>query len=453
MEIDIQYFNDRTVRTTEQIKAVAQEAKSTFVLICTGSTVPPIEEMTLRRMETIAESTGAVMIYSDHRTTADNGTTELQRCLDYTPGSVRDDFYFGPLMLIRTDALLRATTQMDADYTAAGIYDLRLRLSRIGHICHIPEPLYTIPLEDKRKSGERQFDYVDPRNRESQIEMERAFTSHLKAIGAYLTPVFKTPDYGENWPVTASVIIPVRNRKATICDAVHSALSQQCSFSFNVIVVDNHSSDGTTELLRDIKDPRLIHVIPPEENMGIGGCWNKALNHEKCGKFAVQLDSDDLYSSTGTLQAIIDTFKAEQCGAVIGSYSLTDITLQPLPPGIIDHREWSDSNGRNNALRINGLGAPRAFATAIARMYPMPDVSYGEDYAMCLRICREYRIGRIYDVLYLCRRWEGNTDAALTRDAENRNNAYKDFIRATELRARIAMNATNRKAVNHGRKH
>lgn len=437
---------DRTgVCATATLKEIAEKATCAYTLICTGLIMPQITDKQLNRWGQIAEDSGAAMLYADHWLTLEDGSTRVQRCIDYQPGSLRDDFKFGSLVLVRTDMLRRAMSQADTDYHAAGMYDLRLRLSRMGSIWHINEPLYLVPLTDKRNSGERQFDYVDPRNRESQKEMEQAVTAHLKAIGAYLEPQCERADYGERWPVEASVIIPVRNREKTIADAVKSALSQECEFDYNVIVVDNHSTDGTAQTLASIKSERLIVLTPTETFHGIGGCWNMAMHHEMCGKFAVQLDSDDLYASPHTLQKIVNEFHCHDCGAVIGSYSLTDFSLNPLPPGLIDHKEWTDSNGRNNALRINGLGAPRAFATAIARRCPMPDVSYGEDYAMCLRISRQYRIGRIYESLYLCRRWEGNTDAALSPEAENRNNHYKDSLRTTELRARIALNASKKK--------
>lgn len=441
----IELIDKTGICSTATLKKIAQEATCAYTLICTGQIMPQISGEQLNRWVQVANDTGAAMLYADHWLTLENGTTKLQRCIDYQSGSLRDDFKFGPLVLVRTEMLRRAMNQTDADYKAAGMYDLRLRLSRMGAIWHINEPLYVVPLTDNRKSGERQFDYVAPRNRESQIEMEQAVTAHLKAVGAYLEPKWERADYGERWPTEASVIIPVRNRERTIADAVKSALSQKCDFDFNVIVVNNHSTDGTAEALASIKSERLIVLTPADPFHGIGGCWNIALQNEMCGKFAVQLDSDDLYASPHTLQKIVDEFHCLDCGAVIGSYSLTDFSLNPLPPGLIEHKEWTDANGRNNALRINGLGAPRAFATAIARRCPMPDVSYGEDYAMCLRISRQYRIGRIYESLYLCRRWEGNTDASLSPEAENYNNHYKDSLRTAELRARIALNASIKK--------
>jgi glycosyltransferase involved in cell wall biosynthesis len=232
----------------------------------------------------------------------------------------------------------------------------------------------------------------------------------------------------------ASVIIPVRNRVRTIEDAVRSALDQETNFKYNVIVVDNHSTDGTTDILNHFHhNERLVHIIPERDDLGIGGCWDLAINHPKCGRFAVQLDSDDLYSGPDTLQKIVDKFYEEQCGMVIGSYRMTDFQLNTLPPGVIDHKEWTDENGHNNALRVNGLGAPRAFYTPLLRSIGMPNVSYGEDYAVGLAISRNYHIGRIYEPVYLCRRWEGNSDSSLSIEKLNANNTYKDSIRTREF--------------------
>jgi glycosyltransferase involved in cell wall biosynthesis len=327
---------------------------------------------------------------------------------------------------------------MESDRQWGALYDLRLRMK---NIVHINEYLYTEIENDLRKSGEKQFDYVDPKNRAVQIEMEEICTEHLKRIGAYLEPNFKEPEAsGESFPVTATVVIPVFNRIRTVRDAVESALAQVCEFPFNIIVVDNHSTDGTTELLAEMaaKDTRLIHVVPVKHDLGIGGCWNLAVHHEMCGEFAVQLDSDDVYSGPDTLTKIVNAFREQKCAMVVGTYQMTDFQMNPIPPGIIDHREWTETNGRNNALRINGLGAPRAFWTPLLRKLNLPNTSYGEDYALGLRISREYRIGRIYDVLYCCRRWDGNSDAALDIDKVNANNLYKDRIRTWELAARIS---------------
>ena len=330
---------------------------------------------------------------------------------------------------------------MSEEYQWGALYDLRLRMK---NIVHVNEYLYTEVETDNRKSGEKQFDYVDPKNRQVQVEMEKICTEHLKRIGAWLPPVFKDVSFtAQTFPVTASVIIPVFNRVRTVKDAVESALAQQCDFPYNVIVVDNHSSDGTTQLLADMaaKDSRVVHIIPAKYDLGIGGCWNLAVHSEQCGQFAIQLDSDDLYSGPDTLSKIVNAFHEQKCAMVVGTYQMTDFNMNPIPPGVIDHREWTEENGRNNALRINGLGAPRAFWTPLLRTINLPNTSYGEDYALGLRISREYRIGRIYDVLYCCRRWEGNSDAALDIEKVNANNLYKDRIRTWELDARLRMRA------------
>lgn len=396
----------------------------------------------LPRMSQVAADSGASMVYSDYRVTTRDNATKPVPVIDWFKGSLRDDFDFGPLFLVDAAKLREACSMIRCDYRYAGMYAVRLALSRIGGIVHIPETLYTAVETDTRKSGEKQFDYVDPRNRVRQIEMEEACTAHLKAIGAYLVPEFAEVDYSGDFPVEASVIIPVRNRVATIADAVESALSQATDFSYNVIVVDNHSTDGTTPLLRELeaRHTNLNVIVPNFSNLGIGGCWNEGINSAHCGRFAVQLDSDDLYKDNSALQRIVNKFHDINCGMVIGSYELTDFNLNPIPPGLIDHREWTDDNGRNNALRINGLGAPRAFVTNLLRELRVPNTSYGEDYALGLAISRNYRIGRIYDSLYLCRRWEGNSDSNLDITRSNANNLYKDRLRTWEVEARIAKN-------------
>lgn len=390
------------------------------------------------RMCQILKVTEAPFVYSDY---IEDG--ELRRVIPWQEGSLRDDFDFGKMVMVRTDVMEKALKESCHEYEAAGWYDLWLRLSCYGAPAYCPEPLYYVGKGDSMTTEETHFAYVAPKNRASQLEMESAATEHLKRIEAYISPDNrdKVNVSDGKFPIGASVIIPVRNRRRTIADAVNSALSQNTDFPYNVIVVDNRSDDGTSEILTELAktDPRL-HVIStvdlPYPSIGIGGCWNIAINSEWCGRFAVQLDSDDLYSTTETLQTIIDKFHAENCAMVIGSYTLTDIDRNILPPGLIDHAEWTDDNGANNALRINGLGAPRAFYTPIARAIGFPDVCYGEDYAMGLAISRQYHIGRIYESLYLCRRWEDNTDHALSRDRINRNNYYKDSIRTLELKAR-----------------
>jgi hypothetical protein len=399
-------------------------------------------------MLSIAEDTKADMLYADHYqlVAGENGSVRKKHPLiECQKGSLRDDFDFGSVLVFRASSFRRAVKAMTEDYRWGALYDLRLRMKKI---VHINEYLYTEIETDNRKSGEKQFDYVDPKNREVQIEMEKVCTEHLKRIGAWLPPVFEEisplASLGQNtgdggFPVTASVVIPVFNRARTVKDAVESALAQKCDFPFNIIVVDNHSTDGTTKLLAEIaaKDSRVVHIIPAKYDLGIGGCWNLAVHSEHCGEFAVQLDSDDVYSGPDTLAKIVAAFHEQKCAMVVGTYQMTDFNMNPIPPGVIDHREWTEENGRNNALRINGLGAPRAFWTPLLRKLNLPNTSYGEDYALGLRISREYRIGRIYDVLYCCRRWDGNSDAALDIDKINANNLYKDRIRTWELTARM----------------
>lgn len=396
----------------------------------------------VERMLRIGEDTDATMVYSSYRTREKDGEEKAHPVIDYQPGSLRDDFDFGAVVALNTADVLAFTEDFDKDESSmldGGWYALRLRLSLGRGFVHIPEMLYSIEKKDYRKSGEKQHDYVDPRNREYQMEMENVLTQHLYEINAMVDDVRKTVDHDQGeFPVEASVIIPVRNRVRTIGDAVRSALSQTTDFPFNVIVVDNGSDDGTSELLESIDDPRLkVISLTGKEGLGIGGCWNKAIFSEYCGRFAIQLDSDDMYSGDDTLQQIVDKFYEGDYAMVIGSYSMTDFNLNPIPPGVIAHREWSDDNGPNNALRINGLGAPRAFFTPILREFPLPNVSYGEDYAAALRITREYEIGRIYEPVYCCRRWEGNSDADLSIEKVNANNSYKDFLRTTELIARL----------------
>ena len=400
----------------------------------------PIElsKASLKRFVSIANDTSASMVYSNYYQVM-NGETSVVPTIEYQLGSVRDDFNFGSLVLVRVEDVRAVDI---AEYEFATWYAIRLALSNLGELVHIDEVLYTEMEEDTRKSGEKQFDYVNPRNRAVQIEMEKAFTAYLKETGAYLEPKFKDVDFsGVAFENEASVIIPVRNRVKTVADAVRSALNQKTSFPFNVIVIDNHSTDGTTELLREIaaEDSRLVHIVPESTKLGIGGCWMEGVNNPACGKFAVQLDSDDLYDGDNVLQQIVDEFYAQNCAMLIGSYTMTNFNLEVLPPGLIDHAEWTPDNGRNNALRINGLGAPRAFFTPLLREYGVPNVSYGEDYALGLRFSREYQIGRIYNSLYLCRRWEGNSDAALAIDKVNANNFYKDKLRTIEMAARMQL--------------
>ena len=432
-----------SLRSTETLRSIADAISHKYVLIYTKDLPLEMGLFALDRIISIAEDTKADMLYADHYEVVD-GQRRKHPLIDCQTGALRDDFDFGSVLVFRTASFRKAVRAMETDYQWGALYDLRLRMKRI---VHINEYLYTEIETDTRKSGEKQFDYVDPKNRAVQIEMEQICTGHLKRIGAWLPPVFKgiAGQAGE-FPVTASVVIPVFNRVRTVKDAVESALSQQCDFPFNVIVVDNHSTDGTTELLEEIaaNDNRLVHIVPAKYDLGIGGCWNLAVHSEKCGEYAVQLDSDDVYSGPDTLTKIVNAFREQDCAMVVGTYQMTDFQMNPIPPGIIDHREWTEENGRNNALRINGLGAPRAFWTPLLRTLNLPNTSYGEDYALGLRISREYRIGRIYDVLYCCRRWEGNSDAALDIEKVNANNLYKDRIRTWELMARQSLKGVKR---------
>ena len=429
------------MESSNTVMSIAENTDADYLLLCTRMTSVRWGLYALERFLRTADDTGAVMVYSDHYSLEEGALTK-HPAIDYQAGSLRDDFDFGSLWLIKSQALLDYVAQTDrVDYQYAGLYDLRLYLSRKGEIFHLNEYLYTEAELDTRKSGEKQFDYVNPRNREVQIEMERACTAHLEKVGAIVdTNFYRQPDFDEqDFACEASVVIPVFNREKTIADAVKSALSQKTTFPYNVIVVNNHSTDSTGEILDSIDDGRLIQIVPGRTDLGIGGCWNVAVNSDHCGKFAVQLDSDDLYSSPKTLQKIVDAFHEQKAAMIIGSYRMCDFDLNTLPPGLIDHKEWTEDNGCNNALRINGLGAPRAFFTPLVRQIQFPNTSYGEDYALGLAFSRRYRIGRIYDELYLCRRWGGNSDAALSVERVNANNLYKDRLRTMELKARQQM--------------
>lgn len=429
------------VRSTVSLREIASGTKTKYTLLYQKAASCDMSEDALARMVRVADDTGALMVYADHYVVKD-GIREAHPLIDLQEGALRDDFDFGTVTLVRTEVLREFTERQSREYEYAALYAFRLYMQRKGLIFHLNEYLYTSEMLDMRKSGEKQFDYVNPRNREVQIEMEQAVTEHLTIIGALVdNKKYKEPQFTlGNFPVEASVIIPVYNREKTIADAVRSALSQEASFEYNVIVVDNHSTDNTGKILREISDPRLVVIVPERTDLCIGGCWNEAVYSKYCGRFAVQLDSDDLYSGTDTLQRIVDCFHEQRTGMVIGSYRMCDFDLQTLPPGIIDHREWTDDNGANNALRINGLGAPRAFFTPLLREVGFPNTSYGEDYALGLWFSRTYRIGRIYDELYLCRRWGGNSDADLSIDKLNKNNSYKDKLRTIELLARKKMN-------------
>lgn len=426
---------------TATLRRIASEATAEFTLLYIKPTELSFVHFALERMLSVADDTGAAMVYADHFALT-GGVMKQAPVIDCQFGALRDDFDFGGVLLYRTSALVEAVGRMDVDYDFAGLYDLRLKVSQKGSLVHINEFLYYEVETDLRKSGEKQFDYVNPKNRSVQIEMEKACTWHLKAIGGYLEPVFKPVAFDSgDFEYEASVVIPCKNRVRTIGDAVRSALSQRTSFKYNVIVVDDNSTDGTVDVIKGfLDDPKLVYIAQDPSWHAIGGNWNAALHHPKCGKFALQLDSDDTYYDENTVQKMVDAFYDQNCAMVVGTYRMTDFDGNPLPPGIIDHREWTPENGRNNALRINGLGAPRGFYVPLLRTFNFPTTKYGEDYAVGLRVSREYQIGRIYDVLYNCRRWEGNSDAALETERVNANNTYKDRIRTWELEARVRAN-------------
>ncbi len=428
---------------SESIKKIAEKTDSKYAVIITQERNIDFGQFALERFFNVAEDTGAGMVYSDYYEIKE-GKRENHPVIDYQAGSLRDDFNFGFALFYRNEAVKYAAESNKKNYKFAGLYDLRLRTTHKFNLVRVGEYLYTAEETDVRKSGEKMFDYVDPKNREVQIEMETAVTEHLKSIGAYLEPKFKDVNFDESeFEFEASVIIPVKNRAKTVGDAIESVLIQKTNFKFNLFVVDNYSDDGTTEIIKSFgeKDDRVIHLIPERKDLQIGGCWNEAVHHPKCGKFALQLDSDDIYSDENTIQKIYDSFHETKCGMVVGTYKMTNFKLEEIPPGIIDHKEWTPDNGRNNALRINGLGAPRAFYTPLLRKIKIPNVSYGEDYALGLAISREHQIGRIYEPIYMCRRWEGNSDAALDVVKLNNHNFYKDKIRTYELLARQRKNA------------
>ncbi len=435
---DVEIIETDRLTSTMTMRKIAEKAEGNYIFLYSKPSPLQPGSYAIERMVQAANDIHAGMVYSDHYVLRD-GHLLPNPVIDYQHGSLRDDFNFGSGLLFRSEYFKECVDLMSDDYKYAGLYDMRLKISQTHRIVRLPEYLYTEVETDLRKSGEKQFDYVDPRNREVQIEMERACTRHLKDIGGWLKPKFNEIDLNSSeFSVEASVIIPVRNRVRTIGDAIRSVLSQNTGFQFNVIVVDNHSTDGTSEILQQfaIEDERVIHLIPDRNDLGIGGCWTLAIMDLRCGRFAIQLDSDDLYADNQVIARIVDTFYKENCAMVVGSYQMVNFKLEEIPPGLIDHKEWTPENGHNNALRINGLGAPRAFYTPILREIKVPNVSYGEDYAVGLRISREYKIGRIYESLYLCRRWDENSDAALSVEKLNLHNLYKDRIRTLELYAR-----------------
>lgn len=428
--------------STARLREIASDVKTEYTLLYTKDTELKWVNWGQERMLQIAEDTGAAMVYSDRFCFLGGKLVEAP-VIDYQQGSLRDDFDFGGVQLYRTDALKEAVARMDTEYQFAALYDLRLKVSQKGSLVHINEYLYYEWESDTRQSGEKLFDYVDPRNRAVQIEMEKACTEHLKVVGGYLEPEFEKVDFsqGGDFEYEASVVIPCKNRVRTIGDAIRSALDQKTTFKYNVIVVDDNSTDGTVDVIKSFDDPKLIYIAQDKSYHAIGGNWNAALHHPKCGRFALQLDSDDMYSGPDTVQKFVDAFYEQNCAMVIGTYRITDFNLNELPPGVIDHKEWTPDNGRNNALRINGLGAPRGFWTPLAREINFPTTKYGEDYAVALRVSRHYQIGRIWDVMYCCRRWDDNSDASLSIEKVNANNLYKDRIRTWELQARIAENS------------
>jgi hypothetical protein len=437
-------FESQTLTSGRLLNAILDRVASDYFLFITQTQEFQLGQAALERFSGIAQQTMAGMCYSDYFEVK-QGVRSERPLIHYQFGSVRDNFEFGALLFYSMSAVRSALMKYGAvaDVNAAGLYDLRLKLSVDHELFHIQEYLYTKVESDLRLTGEKLFDYVDPRNQAVQKEMESVATQHLKNVDVYLAPKFKpVPTPGVSFPVEASVVIPVRNREHTIADAVHSVLQQKFDRSFNVIVVDNHSTDGTSTIMADLSaaNPSVKHLIPARYDLGIGGCWNEAVFSPHCGRYAVQLDSDDIYSGPDTLQKIVDLFRKGRYAMVIGSYKLVNMKLEEIPPGLIDHREWTPENGRNNALRINGLGAPRAFDTALLRTVRLPNVSYGEDYAVALALSREYQIGRIFEPVYLCRRWEGNTDAALSIDRANRYDIYKDKIRTIEMMARQRLN-------------
>jgi len=455
-----------TCNPVRSISGLLSEIKTDYLLLILPGQTVRLGHRTVERFYSVAEDSGAGWLYSDFRDET-AGNISDHPLIDYQAGSIRDTFDFGSVIFISKRAANTAFSEHGQSHNIEWneLYDLRLKLSIDSGILRIPEPLYTRVPSDHRATGEKQFDYVDPRNREYQIEMEKIATDHLKRLGAYLAPEFLRPRVGAyietqaetesrplvyhmEFPLRASIIIPVRNRERTIRDAVESALSQETDFDFNVIVVDNHSTDGTTGILSDLagSNSRLVHIVPARTDLGIGGCWNEALYSEHCGEYAVQLDSDDLYADKFTLAKIIAKFEEGPYAMVIGSYTIVNFDLQEVPPGLINHREWTRENGRNNALRINGLGAPRAFYVPILRHIGLPNVGYGEDYGAALRISRHYEIGRIYESIYFARRWEGNSDAALPVATANRYDFYKDYLRTVEIQARARMNESMNKS-------
>jgi hypothetical protein len=439
-DIGADVIRSASFASTDALKKMSAVADTGYVLTYSKGFPLDAGKFGLKRMIQVCDDTGAGMVYSDYFEKK-NDVLSPHPVIDYQEGSLRDDFNFGSVILYSASAFRDACSHMNEAYSFAGLYDLRLKISQHHPLVHIQEMLYTEVETDTRKSGEKQFDYVDPRNRAVQVEMEKACTDHLKETGAWLKPVFREIEFDDRgFEYDASVIIPVKNRVRTVADAIRSVLGQKTKYKFNLIIVDNYSTDGTTDVIRSFaSDGRVVHIIPERKDLGIGGCWNEGVFSDKCGRFAIQLDSDDLYIDDTVITRVVDAFYEQKCAMVVGSYKMVNFDLNDIPPGLIDHREWTPDNGRNNALRINGLGAPRAFYTPVLRSIRVPNVSYGEDYAVGLAISRHYRIGRIYEPLYLCRRWDENSDAALDVSKMNTHNLYKDKLRTVELLARKRM--------------
>jgi len=429
----------------ETMKRVIEKVSTRYAMFTIGDRIVEINETSIEKYFSQIQKLNAGLVYSDYFE-LQNEESLRHSLVDHQLGSIRDDFDFGPTFMLDFDLISNCLSEfisIEKGMKYSGFYDLSLVISRKSIFYRIPEPLYTVQARENVFKTNKMFEYVDPKNLDAQIEMEQVATHHLKAIDAFIDSADKkNVEFVHKFEWETSVIIPVKNRVNTIADALQSALNQRTKFNFNVIVVDNHSDDGTSEKIKNISngDNRVTLIIPQRNDLGIGGCWNEAIFHPKCGKFAIQLDSDDLYSDKTTLQKIVDKFYDEKCAMVIGSYKLTDFNLKEIPPGLIDHREWTDENGHNNALRVNGLGAPRAFYTPIIREIKFPNVSYGEDYSVALSISRKYKVGRIYDPIYLCRRWKGNTDASLSIEKQNANNFYKDSLRTNEINVRQEIN-------------
>ncbi|MCH8325770.1 MAG: glycosyltransferase family 2 protein [Bacteroidetes bacterium] len=435
-------LNTDSLFSTSTLNKILQKTKTEHLIFITEEGKFTLQDNSLLKYIDISKKYNSAITYSNYYLRKGNALIK-QPVIDHQLGSVRDDFNFGPLLFFNKKCFKEKQNSTKTDCIWMGLYALRLSISEEKPVVKISEYLYSFEERKKQTDEEKHFDYLDSSNAEKQKEAESVFADYLKNIGAYIYPKFEDICFSEDdYEFEASIIIPVKNRVNTIKDSVNSALKQKTKNKFNIIIVDNHSTDGTTQIIKEIanEDDRVIHIIPKRVDLGIGGCWNEALKDKSCGMFAVQLDSDDIYKDENTLQKIIDKFHNEKCGMVIGSYQLTDFDFNEIPPGIISHNEWTDTNGHNNALRVNGFGAPRAFYTPLLREINFPDVSYGEDYAVCLAVSRKHKVGRIYEPIYVCRRWEGNSDAELTIDKKNKYDFYKDTLRTEEINKRIEMN-------------